>query len=96
MKEKTENLYQSFSFGDIVELDKGHSNSSHVMVIRQDGNRMFTTISNAENEWDVMTDRLSTPKIDTTTELRNIKNSIFNTSSKALAKFLKDEKGDIF
>jgi hypothetical protein len=54
------NLRKSFNVGQVVKLDKDHANGSEVTVVRQTPQKLFTTVtSNGENNWDVMTNRLS-------------------------------------
>ena len=46
--------------GQLVGLDKDLANSSEVTVVRQTPGRLFTTVTgDGENEWDVMTIRLT-------------------------------------
>ena len=56
-------LYQKFSKGEKVGLDKDLANNSEVIVVRQTPKQMFTTVtSNGSDEWGVMTYRLTSLK----------------------------------
>ena len=59
MRETNNDLYTLLVAGQQVRLDKGFANSSIVEVVRQTPKRMYTTVTNGKNEWDVMTYRLT-------------------------------------
>ena len=50
---------QKFKTGETVWLDKDTSNSSEVNVISQTPLRLFTSVTDGANNWDVMTSRLT-------------------------------------
>lgn len=51
-------LYALLCTGQDVILDEGFANSSIVKVVKQTPKRMYTTVTNGKNEWEVMTYRL--------------------------------------
>lgn len=52
--------YPKYEIGEVVILDKEYANTSDVIVVAQsEPNRVFTTVSNGSDEWDVMTGRLT-------------------------------------
>ena len=52
--------YPKYEIGEVVILDKEYANTSDVIVVAQsEPNRVFTTVSNGRDEWDVMTGRLT-------------------------------------
>ncbi len=59
MRETNNDLYTLLVAGQQVRLDKGFANSSIVEVVKQTPKRMYTTVTNGKNEWDVMTYRLT-------------------------------------
>tara|TARA_R110000787_G_scaffold177052_1_gene289129 strand:+ start:279 stop:500 length:222 start_codon:yes stop_codon:yes gene_type:complete len=53
-------LYTLLTTGQLVGLDKDLANSCEVTVVRQTPKRLYTTVTgDGENEWDVMTCRLT-------------------------------------
>ena len=57
--------YPKYEIGEVVILDKEYANTSDVIVVAQsEPNRVFTTVSNGNDEWDVMTGRLTKKTIE--------------------------------
>ena len=57
--------YPKYEIGEVVILDKEYANTSDVIVVAQsEPNRVFTTVSNGNDEWDVMTGRLTKKTIN--------------------------------
>ena len=57
--------YPKYEIGEVVILDREYANTSEVIVVAQsEPNRVFTTVSNGNDEWDVMTGRLTKKPIE--------------------------------
>lgn len=51
-------LRTPLSIGQKVVLDEGYANSSIVEVVKQTQRKLFTTVTDGESQWNVMTYRL--------------------------------------
>ena len=58
-KEYKSTLRQELESGEVVILDRGFHNSIDVEVITQTSGKLFTTVKSGEQQWDVMTNRLT-------------------------------------